>query len=82
MYRVKYQTPTGFKDAGEFETFDEANAECARLLESHPESCPVITGEPSPVTGLAVIGGIVVCMALVGYGVFRLLKPYLTTFNP
>lgn len=78
MYRVKYQTPTGFKDAGEFETFDEANAECARLLESNPESCPVITGEPSPVTGLAVIGGLLIAMALVGYGVFRLIKPYLS----
>jgi len=76
MYRVKYQTPTGFKDAGEFETFDEANAECARILESHPESCPVITGEPSAVSGLLVIGGLLIAMALVGYGVFRLLKPY------
>lgn len=78
MYRVKYQTPTGYKDAGEFETFDEANAECARLLEAHPESCPVITGEPSPVTGLMVIGGLLIAMALVGYGVFRWIKPYLS----
>ncbi len=78
MYRVKYQTPTGYKDAGEFQTFDEANAECARLLESHPESCPVITGEPSPVPGLLVIGGLLIAMALVGYGVFRWIKPYLS----
>lgn len=65
-------------ESGPFESFDEASNECSAILESDPESSPVITGCDTPVAGLAVIAGIVVCMALVGYGVFRLLKPYLS----